>query len=87
MIWIRKEDEEKWGAIENKPEWLHEHLNDGWKQDAKLSDKLLKGDVLRERIEPEIMIAEHPALPKEWVGKKLCEHYQPKGKCLVKGCK
>lgn len=26
-IWIRKEDEEKWGAIENKPEWLHKVLN------------------------------------------------------------
>lgn len=26
-IWIRKEDEAKWKAIENKPEWLHEHLN------------------------------------------------------------
>lgn len=26
-IWIRKEDEAKWKAIANKPEWLHEHLN------------------------------------------------------------
>lgn len=26
-IWIRKEDEDKWKAIENKPEWLHDHLN------------------------------------------------------------
>jgi SPX domain protein involved in polyphosphate accumulation len=26
-IWIRQEDYDKWQAIENKPEWLHEHLN------------------------------------------------------------
>lgn len=26
-IWIRKEDEAKWKAIENKPEWLRVHLN------------------------------------------------------------
>lgn len=26
-IWIRKEDEAKWRAIADKPEWLHEHLN------------------------------------------------------------
>lgn len=26
-IWIRKEDESAWAAIKNKPEWLHEHLN------------------------------------------------------------
>mgnify|MGYP001594439690 CR=1 FL=1 len=26
-IWIRKEDEEKWKAIENKPEWLHLVIN------------------------------------------------------------
>ena len=26
-IYIRKEDEDKWNAIANKPEWLHEHLN------------------------------------------------------------
>lgn len=25
-IYIRKDDEEKWKAIGNKPEWLHEHL-------------------------------------------------------------
>lgn len=26
-IWIRVSDEAKWKAIENKPEWLREHLN------------------------------------------------------------
>lgn len=26
-IWIRKEDWQKWQSIKNKPEWLHEHLN------------------------------------------------------------
>lgn len=28
-IWIRKEDEAKWQAIADKPEWLHEHLRIG----------------------------------------------------------
>lgn len=26
-IWIRKEDYAKWLSIEDKPEWLHEHLS------------------------------------------------------------
>lgn len=26
-IWIQKEDREKWDAIQDKPKWLHEHLN------------------------------------------------------------
>lgn len=26
-MYIRSEDWDKWQAIENKPEWLHEHLN------------------------------------------------------------
>lgn len=30
-IYIRKEDEDKWNAIDNKAEWLHFHLNKGVK--------------------------------------------------------
>ncbi len=26
-IWIRNADYDKWTAIDNKPEWLHEHLD------------------------------------------------------------
>lgn len=26
MIYIRQQDYDKWLAIENKPEWLHDHL-------------------------------------------------------------
>lgn len=26
-IWIRNEDYDKWDAIKDKPEWLHEHIN------------------------------------------------------------
>lgn len=26
-IWIRKEDLPKWKAIEDKPKWLHEKIN------------------------------------------------------------
>jgi hypothetical protein len=28
-IYIRVEDEEKWGSIEDVPGWVHEHLNEG----------------------------------------------------------
>jgi hypothetical protein len=27
-IYIRKEDVDKWDAIENRPEWIHEKLNE-----------------------------------------------------------
>lgn len=27
-IWIRKEDEDKWKAIQDKPEWLHFNLTE-----------------------------------------------------------
>lgn len=27
MIWIRKEDNDKWVALENRSEWLHNALN------------------------------------------------------------
>lgn len=30
-IYIRKEDEDKWNAIDDKGEWLHFHLNSGYK--------------------------------------------------------
>lgn len=30
-IWIREEDNEKWQALENKADWLHFHLNSGYK--------------------------------------------------------
>lgn len=98
-IYIRKEDEEKWGAIENKPEWLHDNLNKHEPDVYFLSPKVAK---------------EHPELVAEFdklatlvddstetvkVGKlfrtnyegtdkeEVCEHYQTKGECLVKGCK
>lgn len=38
-IWIRKEDEEKWLAIENKPEWLHEHLQLHTKPTSEFTDR------------------------------------------------
>lgn len=28
-IWIREEDVTKWQAIQDRPQWLHEHLNQG----------------------------------------------------------
>ena len=27
QVWIRQDDRKVWDALENKSEWLHEHLN------------------------------------------------------------
>lgn len=69
-IWIRNEDYDKWKAIDNKPAWLHEHLNGedgvlGSSQPQVLSpqaDAMLNADVLRDRIdEPKLTPPEEAA--------------------------
>lgn len=42
MIYIRQADYDKWAAIENKPEWLHEHLNRGILTEAFLEEQYNK---------------------------------------------
>lgn len=67
-IYIRNEDQAKWDAIDNKPEWLHEHLN----SNSFMPTYKQEGKTVKLKI---------PTLA------PLCEHFQPKGQCLVKGCK
>lgn len=121
-IWIRVADEAKWKAIEDKPEWLHEHLNQGSLTYANM-DKIfseVQGDesprvILRTipiSVNDEQVITYRPTehgvetlvdgevkmfegqLPDDTVGRvravgprSLCEHYQIKGQCEIKGCK
>lgn len=101
-IWVRKEDLEKWNAIENKPRWLHGHLN---KESGNLYSsagiKAIGEQFLSlGRTSQEVIISiinekgKHIPLntpegqkAEKRLNASLCEHYQPKGKCLVKGCK
>ncbi len=84
-IWIRKEDWEKWEAVENKPaliataiKWHH-----GGKPHPLDDGKPIKAlQPLFNQSRGEVTIT--PNLP----GKStFCKHYQFKGQCLVKGCK
>lgn len=68
-VYIRKEDEAKWNAIEDIPEWIHRNINGtrhGLENGKPVIRNISNGSVAR---------------------RNLCEHYQPKGKCMVKGCK
>lgn len=75
-IYIREADEAKWQAIEDKPDWIHGNLQGTpIPPDTSLMPKRLKHSVI-----------------KDFAGNgkqstKLCEHYQARGQCLIKGCK
>lgn len=113
-IYIRNEDEAKWQAIADKPEWLHEHLNllrgmDVTNEVAyKPEPKWLTAQKAKEREELARIMDTRPGVLKEADLNKvledmkdmpetpqkvivprsvLCEHFQPKGQCMVKGCK
>lgn len=107
-IYIRKEDEISWNAIDNKPEWLHSALRGKWyKGDTSARDAIL---TTMQPAPPKCSFCDdyhfpndHQYLPGgEYAHSKqiksaqegmvlenlsLCQHYQPRGKCLVKGCK
>ncbi len=80
-IWIRNEDEAKWKAIENKPEWLHCALNPDLAFEG-LKDIIADDGVAVSKM-GKIFRTNFDGTYKE----EVCQHYQPKGKCLVKGCK
>lgn len=72
-IWIRKEDEEKWNAIENKPAWLHEQINH-----SRLGIPAINGIPLNTsagRKEESKLFCKHGADP------KLCKYAQPGKPC------
>jgi len=80
-IYIRNEDEAKWKAIENKPEWLHEHLNPKELHFTRYTKEPKSPDIEME------LIAKSISIPNKVANRKLCQHAQVKGECLVKGCK
>jgi hypothetical protein len=80
-IWVRKEDWGKWYAIENKPEWLHEHLaltapvttySSGTLSEKDL-DRIAKtmGDELPETILVAKDIVEHDRFKEEFPGHRI----------------
>lgn len=123
-IWIRVADEAKWKAIENKPEWLHEHLNIPGPMPVMAMEDIKAGqygvgyvgrpkpysqiidetnqavvesledsEVIKARIESIQQKLDTPNLTSaildnpDLYGAQLCEHFQPKGQCEIKGCK
>lgn len=94
-IYIRKDDIDKWDAIESKPEWLHEQLNhiegnlysnEGiaaiGEQFYNLGTKspIFNGAGF-------VQIRTNGRSVPETLKQDYCEHYQLKGTCMVKGCK
>lgn len=71
-IWIREENEETWKSLVNRSEWVNWHLTE--KRTAGEASELPKATIKVEGFKP-------------LKAKDLCPHYQPKGLCLVKGCK
>lgn len=89
-IWIKKEDDATWRAIENKPEWLHERLNETnqvWANAKQVADEMIEGGGFEELL-PEATIDNIITAEQEVISQvSQCPHYQPKGQCMVKGCK
>lgn len=83
-IWIRVADEAKWEAIENKPEWLHEHLSyydeSIVNRQRRIHEELSSTTTKSTGMISEAFLPEEQALV-------MCEHCQPKGQCNVKNCK
>lgn len=73
-VYIREEDIDKWNALPNKAAWLHEHLNDSSYGKIKPTDA---GKIISFNSKGSKTVD----IPES------CEHFQPKGSCMVKGCK
>ena len=72
-VYIRKEDEQIWAGIEDKPEWLHKALQ---------SEKIVPGEVLL----PRVKAADKAGLLNKGKSFDLCKHGAVKGMCK-RGCK
>lgn len=115
-IYIKNDDDAKWQAIADKPEWLHVALNTSVvemainrtdkpllepydaqkaKEREELAQLVTGDDVesvavqFKKKPVPKDHSYEFAAPPgKAQVGKSaLCEHFQPKGQCMVLECK
>lgn len=87
-IWIKKEDDEKWRAIDDRPKWISERLN----EPEKFALRIIPPVTFKEKMKPSMKFVgtdENPTKAYNSVASQLsqCPHYQPKGQCLVKGCK
>jgi hypothetical protein len=96
-VYIKQLDLDKWEALDNKSAWLHEHLTMPKFSKMQLSSNNTPGVLTEAYLEEQFNNAEGPRAtplmsPKQFkkyqkeVKDKLCEHFQPKGRCLVKGC-
>jgi hypothetical protein len=78
-IYIRKEDLDKWEAIEDKPTWLQIALNG--------TDVPTVNKVIKERKEIEKIMEQHlPIITERNKDMDFCKHGSVKGFCK-KGCK
>lgn len=77
-IYIRKEDEEAWELVEDKPEWIHNNLRGQKLSGVKVTEVIKKVD--------DIKIPDHvyQAFDKTCKNGHIIGKF---GKCLEKGCK
>lgn len=74
-VYFREEDLPKWEAISNKAEWLHEHLNT---KEPVVNFIQHEPDSLDRDLARSMEIKNIST---------LCDHFQIKGNCEIKGCK
>lgn len=87
-IWIRKEDVAKWDELgKDKPHFITLALNS-----FKVERHGENAVVLIHRQTGRPIHKDDPTIPvaidkRGQATTNLCEHFQPKGQCMVKGCK
>jgi len=81
-VYLSEEDAAKWEAIEDKVEWLHERLNE-------LQLKVVPPVMFPNEMKPSMKFVGTEETPTAAYNSVVsqCLHYQPKGQCMVKGCK
>ena len=80
-IWIRKEDEEAWNNVADKPQWIHEGLATGL---VTIPPKIKTKDT---PIEPSDLFVGLGSLESNGLCKIHGIPLDSRGKCLQKGCK
>lgn len=81
-IHIRQEDWHIWQAIEDKPEWIHHNLNKTertMKRHKAYDHKTLE-------LKQEGKVIKPKRINKGFTKDKLCQHFEYRGLCPVKGC-
>lgn len=87
-IYIRKEDEEAWDSISNKPEWLSQHLQADIKNPEFIMRKERNKASRLGHYKPDYTSVLAPALYEKLRGECKNGHLLDKfGKCTTKGCK